>query len=85
MPVRQSRLSGPDVFSITIYLKILKSRKNSEALFINHVTSYSTSEGDVSLAGFKSMFIYAYKPVMVNEGEEKGWPFVFYTNLTSAS
>ena len=67
---------------------MLKSRKNSEALFINHVTSYSTSEGDVcdvSLPVFKSMFIYAYKPVMVNEGEEKGWPFVFYTNLTSAS
>ena len=25
---------------------------------MNHVTSYSTSEGDVTWVGFKSMFIY---------------------------
>ena len=28
---------------------------------MNHVTSYSTSEGDVTWVGFKSMFIHGSK------------------------
>ena len=28
---------------------------------MNHVTSFSTSEGDVTWVGFKSMFIYAVR------------------------
>ena len=35
-----------------------QTKRKSEALFMNHVTSYSTSEGDVTWVGFKSMFIY---------------------------
>ena len=37
---------------------------HKEFLFMNHVTSYSTSEGDVTWVGFKSMFIYGYRPVL---------------------
>ena len=35
---------------------------------MNHVTSYSTSEGDVTWVGFKSMFIYDLKvhPLAMN-------------------
>ena len=43
---------------ITIYLIFLKTKRKSEALFMNHVTSYSTSVVDVTWVGFKSMFIY---------------------------
>ena len=39
---------------------------------MNHVTSYSTSEGDVTWVGAKSMFIYGYHPVKV-EGVNEGY------------
>ena len=49
---------------ITIYLNFFKIKRKSETLFKNHVTSYSTSEGDVSCVGFKSMFIYASQAML---------------------
>ena len=38
--------------------EFFKIKRKSEALFKNHVTSYSTLEGDVTCSGFKSMLIY---------------------------
>ena len=34
---------------------------------MNHVTSNSTSEGDVTWAGFKSIFIHVYKAAKKNK------------------
>ena len=46
---------------IYIYLKFFKIKKKSEALFMNHVTSYSTSESNVTWAGFQSkVFFYLW-------------------------
>ena len=46
-----------------------KIKRKSEALFMNHVTSYSTSEGDVTWVGFKSMFIYGDHAAIVSEDQ----------------
>ena len=51
---------------------------------MNHVTSYSTSEGDVTWDGFKSMFIYATNIIIstyfyraASEGMINGFVYIF--------
>ena len=46
------------------FLQYSDAVEKSEALFMDLVTSYSTSEGDVTWASFKSIFIYGSFPLI---------------------